>query len=63
MDSKKKSFCKSITWRILAFINGTIITAVFIEDISKSVMISVIANITGLFLYYVHERFWIKINI
>jgi len=58
MEKRIRSFIKSITWRVLAVINGFLIAYVFLNDFSKSLIIAVVGNITGFVLYYIHERIW-----
>lgn len=62
METKFRSLIKSIIWRIMATINGFIITYLFTNKFGESLIISITANITGLILYYFHERFWNKIQ-
>ena len=62
MDTQLRSIVKSISWRIIAVLNGIFITFLFTHDLSKSIAIGVSANITGFVLYYIHERGWNKIK-
>ncbi len=61
-ESKKRSFVKSLIWRIIATINGIVGTYFFIDNISQSIKIGIFANFTGMILYYIHERIWNKIK-
>lgn len=58
MDSRKKSLCKSISWRIIAIIIGAVVTYVFIGSLEITLEITVIANAIAIAVYYVHERVW-----
>jgi uncharacterized membrane protein len=62
MEKKIRSIVKSIVWRILATVNGFIVAYLFLSNINQSLKISIIANISGLILYYIHERIWNKID-
>ena len=58
LETKKRSFIKSVCWRVLAVLNGWGIAYLFLADVSMSFKISFIANITGFVLYFAHERGW-----
>jgi len=59
-ESKKRSFNKTISWRIVAVINSyTVLIAAFT---ASPLWNAVVMNISGAIMYYIHERFWNKIN-
>lgn len=58
METRLRSVLKSIVWRIIATLNGFLVTYYFTGNVSASLTISVVANATGLVLYYFHERAW-----
>ena len=62
MESKKRSIVKTAVWRSISLINGTLVTFLFLGDISISIGISVTVNIVAVILYYLHERVWNKIK-
>jgi uncharacterized membrane protein len=62
MDSKTRSIIKSLTWRIIAVINGCLVAYLFLGNISQSLCIGIVGNVTGFILYYLHERIWNKVN-
>jgi uncharacterized membrane protein len=62
IETKKRSFLKSIIWRIIATINGILGALLFTHNLNQSIKIGIFANITGFILYYFHERFWNKIQ-
>ena len=59
---KMRSLFKALTWRIVAstitLISAILITSNF--DWTKSIVIYEFIN--GIFIYYVHERIWNKLN-
>ena len=62
MDTKKRSWVKSITWRILAVISTTIIALVLTKDWALSLQIGIVNLFISTLLYYLHERVWNKIK-
>ena len=55
-ETSKRSFKKSIGWRITALINSYIILAMYITD--SPLFNAILMNITGSVLYYIYERIW-----
>jgi len=55
-ETSKRSFRKSIGWRIIALINSYIILATYITD--SPLFNAIFMNVTGSILYYVYERVW-----
>jgi uncharacterized membrane protein len=62
MENKIRSLSKSISWRIIALLNGWMVTYLFTGDLKNSFFISFVANISGFILYYIHERVWNKMK-
>ena len=60
-ETKSRSTQKSITWRLIAFSNSWIILALGLTELPF--WNAVIMNVTGLIMFYFHERFWNKVNI
>ena len=57
-ESRKRSIAKTITFRIIGIIVTLLITYVFLGDVKQSIWFTIILNITGLLLFYTHERVW-----
>ena len=57
-ETSKRSFRKSIGWRIIALINSYIVLAMYITD--SPLFNAIFMNVTGSVLYYVYERVWNK---
>jgi len=62
MDSKLRSFVKSLSWRLIATTNGILVAYALTGSFSKGAVIGIVGNITGMVLYYIHERSWNVFN-
>ncbi len=60
-ETRSRSTQKTITWRLIAFSNSWIILALGLTELPF--WNAVIMNVTGLIMFYFHERFWNKVNI
>jgi len=60
MESRKRSWVKSITWRALGIIILGIITWVFTRNWEITTTITGLFHALQLILYYFHERLWDK---
>ena len=60
-ETRSRSTKKSICWRFIAFTNSWIILAFGLTDLPF--WNAVIMNVTGMVLFYFHERIWNKIQI
>jgi uncharacterized membrane protein len=62
LDKKLRSLVKSVTYRIIAFIVLMIITWYATNNFVQTTFISVTFQTIQLFLYYIHERLWERVN-
>ncbi len=62
VEHPKRSFIKSITWRIIAVLTTMIAVYIYSKDLKESFVIGVGANFVKFFLYYAHERWWNKLK-
>jgi uncharacterized membrane protein len=62
MDTNKRSIAKALTWRALASLATFIISYMLTGDIVAATGIASVQVFVNLFLYYVHERIWNKID-
>jgi uncharacterized membrane protein len=60
--TKRRSLAKSITWRLIAIAVTFIVGYVMTGSWQFAVSLSLISNLINFVLYYIHERFWLKIN-
>ncbi len=59
-ESKTRSTSKSVSWRIIAFLNSWFILAVGLTEIP--LWNAIIMNLTGILFFYIHERVWNNTN-
>lgn len=57
-----RSVIKGITWRILGTLDTIFLSWLFTGSIETALKIGGIEVFTKIFLYYIHERVWIKSN-
>ena len=55
-ETKSRSTSKSVTWRIIAFLNSWFILVIGLTDIP--LWNALIMNLTGILFFYIHERVW-----
>ena len=60
-ETKSRSTSKSVSWRVIAFMNSWFVLAVGLTDIP--LWNAIIMNLTGILFFYIHERVWDNINI
>jgi uncharacterized membrane protein len=60
--TKRRSLAKSITWRLIAIAVTFIVGYVMTGSWQFAVSLSLISNLINFVLYYIHERFWLKID-
>ena len=61
-DTKKRTFSKTITWRITASLTTFLIAWTLTGDVLIGASIGSIEAIAKIFLYYFHERIWNNLN-
>jgi uncharacterized membrane protein len=59
-ETKSRSTSKSVTWRIIAFLNSWFILVVGLTDIP--IWNALIMNLTGILFFYIHERVWDNVD-
>ncbi len=62
VDSHKRSWLKSIVWRIIGIFILGYITWMFPHNWEKTTWITITFHSIRLVLYYIHERIWLKIR-
>jgi len=62
LDKKLRSLIKSVTYRIIAFVVLMAITWYTTNNLVQTTFISVTFHTIQLFVYYIHERLWERIN-
>lgn len=60
--SKKRSFAKSITWRIIAIFSTFVIGFAMTNSLEFAASLTLVSNIINFILYYIHERVWLQVK-
>ena len=61
-ESRRRSALKSIVWRVLGVITLATVTYAFTRELVTTSLITISHHLVFIFLYYAHERFWLKIS-
>jgi len=59
-ETKTRSTSKSISWRVIAFLNSWFILVVSLTEVP--LWNAIIMNLTGILFFYIHERVWNNID-
>jgi uncharacterized membrane protein len=59
-EHRKRSLAKGITWRVLASLDTLALSFLFTQNIINTFKIGTGELVSKLFLYYIHERVWLK---
>jgi len=62
-ESRKRHLAKSITWRLVGTIDTILISWLISGNPLTGLKIGFTEVITKMFLYYLHERVWFKVNL
>lgn len=62
MDSKLRTFVKTLSWRLTGSGATFLISFLISNDISIAGTIATIQLVANTVLYYIHERLWNKIS-
>lgn len=60
--SKARSLAKSLTWRVLAIVVTFASIYVLTGELTTATAGTILTNSINFVLYYLHERFWLKIR-
>jgi len=63
MESNSRSLTKAITWRITGTLDTFLISWLITGQVLLATGIAVAEVFTKIFLYWLHERIWNKINL
>ena len=59
-ETKSRSTSKSVSWRVIAFVNSWFVLAVGLTNIP--LWNALIMNLTGILFFYIHERVWNNVD-
>ena len=62
-DEHCRSIAKGVSWRITGTIDTTVIAFFITGDYRKALSIGLTEVVTKVFLYYLHERLWLRIQL
>jgi len=62
VDSKTRSWVKSITWRVMGIVILGTLAWLFTRDWQETTLITITFHAIRLVLYYYHERAWERIG-
>lgn len=61
-DQPKRSILKSLTWRALATLTTFVIVYAYTDELALSLGVGAVEVVTKMFLYYLHERLWLRVR-
>ena len=61
-DQPKRSIAKSLTWRALATLTTFVIVYAYTDELALSLGVGAVEVVTKMCLYYLHERFWVRVR-
>ena len=61
-ESRKRSMTRSIVWRIIGVMFLAMVTYFFTRSLIVTSLVTVLHHGIFVFVYYLHERFWLKIG-
>lgn len=61
-SSQKRSWVKSITWRIVATISTFVIGYALTSSWTFATSLTLISTLINFVLYYIHERIWLQVK-
>ena len=62
MDTHRRSFMKTISWRVVATVVTGLITLWLTGRIDFAISVGLADTFVKFFVYYLHERMWSKIG-
>ncbi len=62
MESRKRSLVKAMSWRIIATAVTMLVSYMWLEEWTTSIILALSANGIKAVLYYAHERGWNRID-
>jgi uncharacterized membrane protein len=61
METRLRSLAKSLSWRIVAAFVTFAISILVTHNLTFALTISIVEALSKVFLFYLHERLWIRI--
>lgn len=61
-ETRKRSLTRSVVWRIIGIVFLALVTYLYTGDLITTTLVTVLHHGTFIVVYYLHERFWLKIR-
>tara|TARA_B100001013_G_scaffold343957_1_gene272896 strand:+ start:2242 stop:2463 length:222 start_codon:yes stop_codon:yes gene_type:complete len=61
MESKRRSIVKALSWRVVAVLITATVALRITGELAIAIEIGLLDTLIKLFIYYGHERLWLKI--
>lgn len=61
-ESKMRSLCKAITYRVLASVFAFLLALYYLGDVIEAVSVVIMYYAGSIAIYYIHERLWERIK-
>jgi adenylylsulfate kinase len=58
LDTHKRTFFKTVSWRVLASFTTAGVTFVLTGRLDLAISVGVADSVVKFFIYYLHERMW-----
>ena len=62
MDNHYRSIVKGVTWRIMGTLDTFLLTLLVTGELRFAFSVSALEVFTKVFLFWLHERIWLKIG-
>lgn len=61
METKRRSLVKSLSWRVWATMITMLVSFIITREVGFAIEIGLLDTTIKLFLYFAHERVWLRI--
>jgi len=62
VEKHKRSLIKSVVWRIIGILFLALVTYIYTRNWITTSLVTILHHGTFIVVYYLHERFWLKIR-
>jgi len=62
MEHRKRSLCKTLSWRLFSFLLTVTIIYAYTKKLSQAISVGAGIDLVKMVLYYVHERIWNRVD-
>lgn len=61
-ETKRRSIFKAVSWRVWATVTTAVIVLIFTGELTLAITVGLLEVVAKMGLYFVHERFWMRIR-